>query len=422
MKHIVITTRSSCPFPYTYEGNILAEWLEDSNRYFPPSFCTQTFAHYLGAPWYSFQIVTGFITVLLLTIFLSRLITMWAYTTLWRVPLLATIQGRLFFIGTIVSFIIAIGLIDPLGLRAILPPVFYLLLDEIVSALLFTMALMIVDFWASAAKGVRAHNSGLPRAAFFSLVVLSFVNFLGLQLVGLFVPQKYYDFVAYKMFAGAAILLVMAVVTRKNVNYVKMTLLSVQQDRSVRIMSGSIHTDTSEGGLSIRSFAKLYQNLRMHAKDSRERVDLARRIVAQLEAKNRKFFAIIGLTGVVFITYGVLCVIRPPELKTLGFRINKAEVYITLVVLRFVYLAVLLLVLHFFQVPSTRSIVSRPKPRATTESLFMNDNSKSFHVYTGGSVNPHTTRTKERKERILSEQTRSENPVSEHGDVVLSVM
>eukprot|EP00512_Aurantiochytrium_limacinum_P007510 CAMPEP_0171529284 /NCGR_PEP_ID=MMETSP0959-20130129/12271_1 /TAXON_ID=87120 /ORGANISM="Aurantiochytrium limacinum, Strain ATCCMYA-1381" /LENGTH=347 /DNA_ID=CAMNT_0012071617 /DNA_START=646 /DNA_END=1689 /DNA_ORIENTATION=+ len=347
---------------------------------------------------------------------------MWAYTTLWRVPLLATIQGRLFFIGTIVSFIIAIGLIDPLGLRAILPPVFYLLLDEIVSALLFTMALMIVDFWASAAKGVRAHNSGLPRAAFFSLVVLSFVNFLGLQLVGLFVPQKYYDFVAYKMFAGAAILLVMAVVTRKNVNYVKMTLLSVQQDRSVRIMSGSIHTDTSEGGLSIRSFAKLYQNLRMHAKDSRERVDLARRIVAQLEAKNRKFFAIIGLTGVVFITYGVLCVIRPPELKTLGFRINKAEVYITLVVLRFVYLAVLLLVLHFFQVPSTRSIVSRPKPRATTESLFMNDNSKSFHVYTGGSVNPHTTRTKERKERILSEQTRSENPVSEHGDVVLSVM
>ncbi|GBG29328.1 Hypothetical Protein FCC1311_055502 [Hondaea fermentalgiana] len=374
---IHIGTGSDCPFPYTYEGEQLEAWLANNTVNFGAENCTQTFAQYMGVGWTVFQVTMVTACTVTLGLYLSRLFEMKKYAKRKRARLSATVQWKIYVCGFICSLLLLVSFIDPFGARDLMPPEIYLLLDEVVSSFLFTLALFIVDFWAAAAKGLRAHQPGIPRGLLYFIIFITFSNFIGFEIAGIILHHQYFDFEAYKMFGAGTILAFMACTVRYSALIVERTLLKAHHVGNSGSNSSSNYETTGGSGSETSStpgssFKKLYK--RMRGAGSSEKREIKRSIVNQLRAKNRKFYVVCFIVIGLAFANGAAAITA--DARDIVFKVDVIDTFVTLVVLKVMYFVALVITLHFFHVPHEK--------RHSKTSSFMggDENSKTAGVAT----------------------------------------
>ncbi|CAK9018352.1 Hypothetical protein SCF082_LOCUS14048, partial [Durusdinium trenchii] len=307
--------------------------------------CTQTFAQYLGVPWLVFQVVAGALVYLVLIPML-----VWR---LWKVRVFSrrcnrrlgdVPQTKFFAMGLLIAVSVGIELIDPLGMRDILPIALYNVLDELDGASCIMLGLLITEFWANAAKGFNRRSfPKYTKRVFYGGTVSLLVGF---RLYSMSVPERYNFFQGVAGLLTVGILLTLLGLAHNNVKTIQKFLLGMRSSE----LTGFGATSTNANPVSLNSSSAQSELDELEATNVSSEVSTANnagtrqgvsrgrdrasvdRVISQLKKKYRFFFGIVLLAVLVLSFTSVVRVTAPLEEQKWEFTVEGIELEVVFVV------------------------------------------------------------------------------------------
>jgi hypothetical protein len=355
--HPFISTRTVCPFPWTFNASVLAELEANATLAYelPLDACTVTIADSLGPTWVAFQGVLLVFSVIGIAVTVRRLVLLrhWSKASGKRYSRL--VQSKVYICTLAILVVLLIESFDPLTLHGWLPPAVYFFADELLPSTIFVMVLYIVDFWCICARGSR-HQEGLPTPALWFFSIASFLNFVGFQAVGMAFPEQYFFWEAVKM-TGATVLLVgMTVVGWQHVRVIERQLMNISshehQNSTAAVGPAKAGGGSDSGGGS-------------NARQSPSATD---RILNQLRSKFRQFTATVAVASLVMMGNAALSFALEPDLQSWGYSRLDTALFALQITLHAIYMLACLVAMHFFRVPSSVLEHAAGSSKATGES------------------------------------------------------
>jgi len=171
----------------------------------------------MGPFWFGYRLACGSVFAFFVVAFAVQLIRLRGFAARVHRPYHSLTQSRVFLVCFLISAILVLESVDPQGLQNILKPVYISFLCEaVVGALLYSLALIVVDFFALTSKMMKRGASGLSIVFKMPFVTLCFANFIGFEIVAMAIPDDYLFYQGLKLFGGAFLMLILQLVARKN--------------------------------------------------------------------------------------------------------------------------------------------------------------------------------------------------------------
>jgi hypothetical protein len=345
--HPEISTRTVCPFPWTFNDSVLASLEANTTLAYelPLEACTVTMGDSLGAMWLVFQCALLVFSLTGIAVVVRRLVLLWHWSKVSGRRYSHLVQSKVYVCTLAILLVLLVESADPLTLRGWLPPAVYFVADELIPSTIFVMVLYIVDFWCICARGSR-RQEGLPKSALWILSIASFFNFVGFLAVGMAFPAQYFFWEAVKMTGATLLLVSMAVVGWHHVRVIERQLMDISShERQKNSSSAEVEASNESVAAAVHSGSGNGSGA-LHSPSTTDR------ILKQLRSKFRQFTATVAVASLAMMGNAVLCYTLEPELQSWGYSRLDTALFVVQITLHMIYMLACVIAMHFFQVPS----------------------------------------------------------------------
>eukprot|EP00516_Mucochytrium_quahogii_P006342 CAMPEP_0203757342 /NCGR_PEP_ID=MMETSP0098-20131031/10450_1 /ASSEMBLY_ACC=CAM_ASM_000208 /TAXON_ID=96639 /ORGANISM=" , Strain NY0313808BC1" /LENGTH=424 /DNA_ID=CAMNT_0050649547 /DNA_START=384 /DNA_END=1658 /DNA_ORIENTATION=+ len=355
---------TGCPFPRTYSNENLEKLKQNPDMQFNKELCVQTFADFYGIPWIVFQAVIGLFALFMLALCVRRLIKLRHYAALLNRPYMSFAQAKVYCCAFTLSFCLVVEMVDPGCFRGYLPAPVYFLLDECMAATTVILALVIVDFWAMCAKGMRRGETGLPKGVFTTMSVLLFCNFVGFELAGMLLPDHYFFFEGIKSAVATLLIISIGVVAWVNMRSIEASFLSLTPDLEDEQTTSPIvvtipeetNEPTENAGQTTRCF---------RCKARKKTKNPQKVLVIRLRRKLAQFCVVLALGVAVMLSDSIISFTQTTQ--SWQYDVFDYAGVAILVGIKVLYSLAIALSLHFFRVPTNKPDEMITSNRRTTK-------------------------------------------------------
>jgi len=355
-----ISTRTVCAFPFTFNNSVIDILREDETALnLTIHDCVQTIGEALGDTWMIYRGACGAVFTLFFFAFSVQLFRLRDFAKRVHRPYFSLVQSKIFGTCLMISLAMVIQSIDPQGFENILNPVVSFMCDEVIATSLFVLAMLVADFWAQAAKGMKRNSRGLPKRFRIPFVICVAINFLGFEIAGIILYEEYFLYEAIKSFGAILLLVILGYFAFINVDIIRRALEDMHSKSSSSASPDSDGEQKPKGLKKVSSLFKLTSSEKSPAQI----------IIAKLKAKYRKFFAVIFFAILVLLANGLIA-LSLPDLSW-GYSILELPDAVQMI-LKLVYALCLVIGFHFFRVPFApkRNSPSKTDDSSSTKNRF----------------------------------------------------